>query len=206
MAVIKDRRLLQRAERSGVGRSTSRRGGRTGPPLHGRAAAPAWTRASVSAFWAVCPSAGSPLATAAAPAGPARGAGKSLYRRAHLTAPQNVLQFQSLGTLAATLPGIPALPGSPFAASFASKYPPLAQSIPGVAGMPSLPSSLPLRLPAREPRAASQPVYSPQQKSQARLGRPAGWREAFASRGTRCAECKSQKMLPQRRQWWRRVK
>lgn len=124
-----------------------------------------------------------------------------------------MLQFQSLGTLAGTLSGIVLTP------SGANAPLPL-QLITGVAGIPSLPSSLPLplplpppwtlslpfRLPARELRDTSQPLYSLQQNSQARLRCPRGWKEAFWSRGTRWGEWVSQKMLPQRRQWWRRVK
>ena len=121
-----------------------------------------------------------------------------------------MLQFQSLGTLAATLPGI-IFTGSANAPAPAL----LLQLITGVIGAPSPPSSLPLlplplwlclRLPARELRATSQPLYSLQQNSQARLRCPSGWKEAFWSSGTRCVECVSQKILPQRRQWWRRVK
>lgn len=65
---------------------------------------------------------------------------KECYRSSPITALQNVLQFQSLGTLAGTLSGIT------FPISAANAPLPL-QLITGVAGMPSLPSSLPLPLP-----------------------------------------------------------
>lgn len=106
---------------------------------------------------------------------------------------QKVLQFQSRGTLFATLPfnpspalGTPPVPGI---------------GVPGVAVASEL-----VRLFALLVLSTRQARYRSQQCWHARDNAPSGWNSASWSRGIRWLECSLQKTWPQWRQWWRRSK
>lgn len=111
---------------------------------------------------------------------------------------QKVLQFQSLGTLAAIsarwgIRGV-AMPGT--GAAVMGLEPEVSYSL-LLMDEVSLDEELLARL--RQERT------SLKQRKQARLVVPLGLKLASWSRGISKAECESQKMFPQRRQWWRRV-
>jgi hypothetical protein len=109
-----------------------------------------------------------------------------------------VLQFQSRGTLCATSPwGGFAPPGADSDAGVGMG---LAGAVTacGVVLDVSLLAWLFVRL--------RQSLNSEKQWPHDRTGDPRGLYFAFSSSGTSNAECESQKMLPQRRQWCRRVK
>lgn len=111
-----------------------------------------------------------------------------------------MLQFQSLGTLAAA-PGLLDSVGWNMTPAPGPKPTGMGLGLCGAASADD--AELEVLLPTR---TAFHVWKTSLQWLHAREGVPRGLYSAFSSSGTRAAEWISQKMLPQHRQWWRRVK